>query len=134
MKKSSSINAGHYLFATIWLVNGFFCKLINMTPRHQQIVAGITGSSHARQLTALIGIAETGMAIWILSGRYQRINVITQIALIAIMNLLECMLVPDLLLWGRFNGLFALLLIAAISFHEFYRPALTKSNALCSPS
>ena len=35
------------------------------------------------------------------------------------MNALEFILVPDLLLWGKFNSLFALLLIAVIYINEF---------------
>lgn len=59
------------------------------------------------------------MSLWILSGIKKRVNAITQIVVIATMNTLEFILVPDLLLWGRFNSLFALLLIIAIYCNEF---------------
>lgn len=59
------------------------------------------------------------MALWILSGIKKRVNAITQITVIATMNTLEFIFVPDLLLWGRFNSLFALLLIIAIYCNEF---------------
>ena len=60
------------------------------------------------------------MAVWILSGIKRRLNAITQIIIIATMNTLEFILVPDLLLWGRFNALFAFLFILLIFYNEFY--------------
>jgi len=35
------------------------------------------------------------------------------------MNTLEFILVPDLLLWGRLNSLFALLFISLVYYNEF---------------
>ena len=109
-----------YLIATIWVINGLFCKALNLVPRHQEIVATIMGDNHARLLTFLIGIAEIAMAVWILIGIWSRLNAITQITVIAIMNTLEFILAPDLLLWGRFNALFAFLFILLIFYNEFY--------------
>lgn len=59
------------------------------------------------------------MAVWILSNFKSRLNAIVQIVIVAIMNILEFILVPDLLLWGRFNSLFALVFIAVIWYNEF---------------
>jgi hypothetical protein len=60
------------------------------------------------------------MAVWIISGIRARINAVTQIIVIAAMNTLEIILVPDLLLWGRTNAFFALLFIILIYYNEFY--------------
>jgi hypothetical protein len=109
-----------YCIATIWLVNGLFCKVLNLVPRHQQIVANILGEKYSRALTILIGFSEIAMAIWILSSIKTRANAITQIIIIATMNTLEFLLVPDLLLWGKYNSVFAFLLIIAIYCNEFY--------------
>lgn len=103
-----------YLISIVWLVNGLFCKVLNLVPRHQQIVARITGSPHAAALTRTIGFAEIAMAVWILSGIKPRLNAITQIMVIATLNTLEFLLAPDLLLWGRFNALYAFLFILLI--------------------
>ncbi len=103
-----------FLVAAIWLVNGLFCKVLNLVPRHQQIVARIIGDSHAAVLTRAIGFAEIAMAVWILSGIKPRLNAITQIVIIGTMNTLEFFLAPDLLLWGRFNALYAFLFILLI--------------------
>lgn len=106
--------------ATVWLINGLFCKVLNLVPRHQEIVVRILGDDHARLLTTLIGISEIGMAVWILSGIWARLNALTQIIVIATMNTLEFFLVPDLLLWGRANAFFAFLLLLVIYYNEFH--------------
>jgi hypothetical protein len=110
----------NFLIAAVWLVNGFICKVLNLVPRHEQIVARIIGDAHAGALTRLIGAAEIAMGIWILSGIKPRLNAITQAVVIASMNTLEFLLAPDLLLWGRFNALFASLFILLILYNEFY--------------
>lgn len=109
-----------YFIAAVWIANGLFCKVLNLVPRHQEIVGSILGTDHAAQLTTAIGFSEILMAFWILSGFLPRLNAISQMAIIATMNILEFVLVPELLLWGRFNLLFACLFILLIFFNEFY--------------
>ncbi len=109
-----------YCIAAIWLLNGLFCKVLDLVPRHQQIVANILGDKYSRTLTILIGLSEIGMAIWILSGIRTKVNAISQIIIIGTMNTLEFLLVPHLLLWGKCNSLFAFLLITTIYYNEFY--------------
>lgn len=109
-----------YYIAIIWLTNGLFCKVLNFVPRHQQIVAAILGNKYSRMLTVLIGISEILMAIWIVSGIKTRFNAVAQIIIIAVMNTLEFILVPQLLLWGKYNAVFAFLLIVVIYYNEFY--------------
>ena len=109
-----------YCIATVWIANGLFCKVLNLVPRHQQIVAKILGIEHSRLLTIAIGCSEIFMAIWILSKIKTRLNAIAQISIVAIMNTLEFILAPDLLLWGRLNALFAFLFILVVYFNEFY--------------
>lgn len=109
-----------FCIAVIWLANGLFCKILNLVPRHQQIVANIMGDKYSRSLTTLIGLSEVAMAIWIASGIKTRLNAISQITIIAAMNTLEFFLVPNLLLWGKYNSIFAFLLICVIYYNEFY--------------
>lgn len=108
--------------ALVWIVNGLFCKVLNMEPRHEEIVQRITSFDRpsAYYLTFLIGISEIIMAIWIISRILPKLNAITQIVIIATMNILEFALVPHLLLWGRFNAVFAFLFMLIIYFNEFY--------------
>jgi DoxX-like family len=109
-----------YCIAAVWMANGLFCKVLNLVPRHQQIVARIAGIDHSRLLTIAIGASEIFMAIWIVSKIKTRLNAIAQIAVVATMNTLEFFLVPDLLLWGKLNALFAFLFILVVYFNEFH--------------
>ena len=106
--------------ALVWLVNGLFCKVLNMVPRHQLIVSRILGTEHALFFTKVIGVLEILMLVWILSKIKPRFCAIVQIFIIAIMNVLEFILVPDLLLFGKLNILFASLFILIIYLNEFH--------------
>ncbi len=110
----------NYLIATVWIANGLFCKVINLVPRHQQIVGQILGEDYSHPLTILIGLSEIGVAIWVLTGLWTRLNAVTQILVIATMNVLEFVLVPDLLMWGKANSVFAFLFILLIYYNEFH--------------
>ncbi len=109
----------NYFIAAVWLINGLFCKVLNLVPRHQQIVAQILGEEFARPITLLIGLLEILMAIWVLSGIKSRLNAVAQMVIVASMNILEYLLVPDLLLWGKFNSFFALIFIGIVYLNEF---------------
>ena len=109
-----------FCIATVWIVNGLFCKVLNLVPRHDQIVTRILGDDYSRVLTILIGLSEILMAIWVLSKFKSKLNAIAQIAIVGLMNTLEFILVPDLLLWGKLNSLFAFLFILVVYFNEFY--------------
>ena len=108
-----------YLIAIVWLVNGLLCKVLNLVPRHELIVSRILGDERALFFTKAIGISETLMAIWIISSIKPRFNAVIQIIIIAIMNVIEFILAPDLLLWGRANLAFAILFIFLIYYKEF---------------
>ena len=110
----------NYCIATVWIANGLLCKVLNLVPRHEHIVAKILSPAYGHQLTLLIGLSEVGMAIWVLSGFKSRLNAIMQISIIALMNTLEFILVPDLLLWGKANAIFAFLFILILYYNEFY--------------
>jgi hypothetical protein len=103
----------------IWLINGLFCKVLGLVPRHQFIVARILGQSHALLLTKAIGLSELCMFIWIISRVKSRFCALAQIGLVALMNTLEFILAPDLLLFGRANALVAFIFICVIVFNEF---------------
>ncbi|HTL80448.1 MAG TPA: DoxX-like family protein [Bacteroidia bacterium] len=107
------------LISLVWLVNGLVCKMLNLVPRHRAIVGRILGMQHAVLFTFTIGIAEVLMSIWIISGILARLNAITQMLVIATMNIIEFILAPDLLLWGRWNAFFAFLFILLIGYNEF---------------
>ena len=104
----------------VWIVNGLCCKILNVVPRHTAIVATILGEGNAHYFTLLIGCMEILMAVWILSRIQPRLNALSQIGIVATMNVIECILAPNLLLWGRYNALFALLFCFVVFINEFY--------------
>lgn len=67
----------------------------------------------------MIGVLEILMAVWILLNIKTKLNAITQIIVIAVMNILEFKLAPDLLLWSRLNIVFAFMFIGLIYYNEF---------------
>lgn len=114
--------------ALVWLANGLLAKVLNLVPRHTEIVANILGEEYARLLTILIGCSEIAMALWIWLDRQRKPTTVMQIAIILTMNTLESLLVPDLLLWGYLNPVFAVLFCGLIWYHGFrmnerYEPA-----------
>jgi len=110
-----------YLIALVWLINGLFCKVLNYVPRHQEIVKEILclDNPTANVLTKLIGLSEILMAIWIISRIQSKTNAIFQIIIILTMNILEFSFAPNLLLWGKWNSLFAALFCLFIYYNEF---------------
>jgi EamA domain-containing membrane protein RarD len=119
MKQKRIYNLIKLSSAIIWLINGLYCKLLNQVPRHEMIVQRILQTSQAPMLTRLIGICEIGMAVWIIYGFKSKWNAIIQMIVIGIMNLLEFIIAPDLLLWGGGNAFFAALFILIIGLNEF---------------
>lgn len=108
------------LIALVWLANGLLCKILNLVPRHEQIVSEILSEKYSGSLTLLIGCLEVLMTIWVLTNYKSRINALTQIIIVATMNIVEFILVPDLLYWGKLNAVFALLFIGLIYYNEFH--------------
>lgn len=106
-----------YIIALVWLINGLLCKVLGLVPRHEHIVARILGGEYSHLFTVLIGLAEVVMALWIVSGYKAKLNTYVQIAVVATMNVMEFFLVPDLLLWGKWNALFAFLFIVLVYFN-----------------
>lgn len=114
------LNILTFCIAAVWIINGLFCKVLNFVPRHELIIAQILGDDCSRILTILIGLSEILMAIWFLSTYKSKLNAISQMVLVATMNILEFILVPDLLLWGKLNSVFALAFILMVYSNEFY--------------
>ncbi len=103
--------------ALVWLLNGLLCKVLNLVPRHSEIVHQILQVDFYRELTILIGIGEIGIALWILLDRKVKTHTFLQVALVLTMNILEFFLVPELLLWGKWNSLFAFCFMVVVLFH-----------------
>jgi len=111
--------------ASVWLINGLFCKVLNFAPRHQQIVARILGEDISWLAIKTIGVLEIFMFVWIISKIGSRWCAITQIMIVATMNILEFFLVPDILLFGRINIVVSIIFISAVYINEFLFPDQT---------
>jgi hypothetical protein len=109
-----------YFIALVWLINGLFCKILNLVHRHQEIVGRILGHNFSVIFTKAIGVSEVLMVVWILSKIKPRWCAIFQIFIIATMNTIEFFAVPDILLFGHINAIVATLFIALIYFNEFH--------------
>ncbi len=107
------------LFALVWFVNGLLCKVLDLVPRHREIVGRILGEDHALAFTRLIGLSEIIMAVWILSLWKWRWSATAQIVAVLTMNVIEFWLVPDLLLFGRWNACVALTYAAVVAYAGF---------------
>ena len=107
------------LISFVWFSNGLFCKVLNLVPRHQEIVARILGAENAFVFTKIIGVLEIIMGFWVLSNYKSKWNALVQIVVVLTMNILEFILVPDLLLWGRFNIVFALIFVYFVYYNAF---------------
>lgn len=116
-----------FLICLVWFVNGFFCKVLNLVPRHQEIVARILGEEYSWLFTKAIGVSEMLMVVWILTRIKSRFCAIVQMIIVGVMNIIEFVLAPDLLLFGRMNIVFALIFIVVIYVNEFI---LTKRQAI----
>ena len=107
------------LIGIVWIANGLFAKVLRMVPRHGAIVAKILGAEYAFEFTIAIGVSEILLAILIWSGKYARLVTLFQVLIILTMNCIEFFLANELLLWGRFNLLFAVLFSILILWNEF---------------
>lgn len=107
------------LVAFVWFANGLFCKVLNLVPRHQQIVGSILGQEFAALITKTIGFTEILFVLWIFSRIEPRLCAATQIVIVLLMNVIEFVLVPDLLLFGRLNLLLACLFASFVYWAEF---------------
>ncbi|MCR6721735.1 MAG: DoxX-like family protein [Chitinophagaceae bacterium] len=106
-------------FALVWLINGLFCKVLNIVPRHQQIVARVVGHEWAPAATTMIGVLEMGMAFWILSRWKPKACAVSQMVVVAVMNIVEINIASDLLLFGPFNIILAGIFIFVVFYHAF---------------
>jgi uncharacterized membrane protein YphA (DoxX/SURF4 family) len=86
------------LAASVWVVFGMIFKVSGAVPRHREIVAQILGPEVAPLITVLIGLAETALGLWFLSGFLPRICALFQTVAIVVMNALEVSYARSLLL------------------------------------
>ena len=119
MKRAAIHKILTILISLVWLINGLYAKVLGFVPRHQEIVARILGSEISFVAVKVIGALEICMFIWIISRKFSRLAAVMQIIIVMTMNILEFILVPDLLLFGRMNIIIALVFVCVVYVNEF---------------
>lgn len=73
---------------SVWLHQGLWSKVLRGRPDHEAIVADVpgVGERRARTVTVGIGVGETVLAFWVLSGFGPRCAAVAQTALLVGMN------------------------------------------------
>ena len=82
--------------AAVWLYEGLWCKILGGLPSQSAIVTAVPrfGPRFGGSFLKLLGVAETGLACWVLSGRAPGLCALVQTALLVTLNL-------NGLLWAR---------------------------------
>jgi hypothetical protein len=111
-----------YGIALVWVMFAILGKLFPVTSTHQEIVARVFGESLSGPLIIFIGVGELCIAVWILSGIARRLCGWFQIIAVVTMNCIELAMASDILLWGRLNGLFALLFALVVYVNLVAKP------------
>jgi uncharacterized membrane protein YphA (DoxX/SURF4 family) len=74
--------------AVVWLYEGLWCKVLGGDGDQQAIVAAVPLLPPALAGAALtgLGLAETALAVWVLTGRRARAAAVTQTVLLVAFN------------------------------------------------
>jgi uncharacterized membrane protein YphA (DoxX/SURF4 family) len=74
--------------AGVWLYHGLWCKLLGRCPDQVDVVAAVPGlrGDRAKAVLLGIGLVETTLAVWVVSGRRPRAAAAAGTALVAGMN------------------------------------------------
>lgn len=89
------VMAARGAIALVWLYNGLWAKLMERVPHQLSVVEGVPFLSHDGAVIVLkaLGLVETALALWVVSGRSARAAAIIQTALLVGMNMAG-------LIWG----------------------------------
>ncbi len=82
--------------AAVWLYEGLWCKVLGREPRQVQVVEAVPklGRFFGRPFLFVLGLVETTIAIWVLSGVAPGLAAIVQTGLLVTLNV-------NGILWAR---------------------------------
>lgn len=74
--------------AMVWLYQGLWCKLLGRSQEQASIIsaAPFIGAAASRAFSITLGLAECGIAIWVMLARHKRQAALVQTALLLVMN------------------------------------------------
>lgn len=132
LARRRAVVASKLIVAAVWLVFGLGFKVLGLVPRHRAIVAATVGEDLASALTVVVGLAETGLAVWVLSGVRPRTCAAVQTLAIATMNGLELARAEDLLL-APIPMLFLNAALLSVAWFGALQSAGARKEPPCSP-
>ena len=82
--------------AAVWLYEGLWCKILGGLPSQETVVTAVPrfGPRFGVRFLKVLGVMETALAIWVMSGRAPGLCALVQTALLIVLNL-------NGLLWAR---------------------------------
>lgn len=82
--------------AAVWLYEGLWCKLLGREPHQVQVVESVpkVGPIVGRTFLLALGVVETALAAWVISGAAPGLCAVAQTALLVTLNV-------NGLLWAR---------------------------------
>jgi uncharacterized membrane protein YphA (DoxX/SURF4 family) len=86
----------HVAVAAVWFYEGVWCKLLNGQPRQVRVVEAMPlyGPRIGTKLLKLVGVVETAIGVWVLTGSAPIVCAVAQTALLVTLNACG-------LLWAR---------------------------------
>lgn len=88
MRESFLLFGFRLVSAIVWLYNGLWLKVLAVDPHHLEIVSPLANDVglSPRFALGLIGLAESILAIWILTGWLARCSAVVQVVALIAMN------------------------------------------------
>ncbi len=85
---TNTASLGRLTIASIWIYQGLWCKVLGRMPRHEAVVQTVPlfSPSSARVFLLSLGLFETALGLWVLSGQASTVAACTQIGLLLVMN------------------------------------------------
>jgi uncharacterized membrane protein YphA (DoxX/SURF4 family) len=123
--------------ALVWIYEGFWCKVCPGRADQRAIVADLPAlpSGAVTPMLAAIGLAETALGLWVLSGRRARLAACVQTALLAGFNAggllfgADQIAEPGRMLTQNLAFLTLVWLVAAQATAASHRPATARPQA-----
>jgi uncharacterized membrane protein YphA (DoxX/SURF4 family) len=87
--------------ALVWVYQGLWCKVLGGIPRHLDVISAVPfiGPAAGHITLIALGLLESGIAVWVLWGRWMRYAAVVQTLLLAAMNtgglIWAARLIPD---------------------------------------
>ena len=79
---------GRLAVALVWFYEGLWCKVLAVSAEHRSVLSSVPGLARQADLLLMeIGLLETALGIWVLSGYRPQSAALVQIILLSVMNI-----------------------------------------------